>query len=58
MGHVFQLPGSVVKQQKRLAIGYVVVNLFDQVVGMPVGDHQIDIAVVIVVKELQTPAAH
>jgi hypothetical protein len=56
----YVLPGAarVVKEQKRLPVGYIVVNLFDQVVGMSIGDDQIEIAIVIVIKELHSPAAH
>ena len=51
------LPG-VVKQQQGFKIFYVRVMGLDLVIRMAVGDEQIEVAVIVVVEELDAPAAH
>src|SRR6185437_12978269 len=54
-----QATAIVVKQQKRLAVvDGIGINLLNEIVGMAVGNHEIKIAVVVVVEELEPPAAH
>src|SRR5579883_541600 len=48
----------IVEEQHRLAIGHVGLNGLDQVVGIAVGEKQVEVAVVIVIEELEPPAAH
>src|SRR5262249_3317200 len=49
----------VVKQEQWFAIADLVVGeLFDQIVWIAVGKEKVEIAVVVVVEELEAPAAH
>ena len=48
----------ITKKQERFAVAHIGVNLFDEIIWMTVGDEQIQVAVVVVVKKFQTPATH
>src|SRR5215467_15654118 len=47
----------VVKQKQRLFVLYLARVDLDHIIRMPVGQEKIDVAVVVVIKELQAPAA-
>jgi len=46
------------KQQQPFAVADIVVNFLDQIVGMTIHDHQIEVSVVVIVEEFQAPSAH
>src|ERR1700685_2092857 len=52
-------PGPIVVEQKQwLTVRHIIVNLLDQVIRMSVRDQEIEVAVVVIVKELKPPSAH
>ena len=55
---VLQARTRVLKKQHGLAVGDPRIDFVDEIVRMAVGDQQVEVAVVIVVEKLQTPAAH
>src|SRR5437016_2955161 len=52
---VLQSGAVVVKEQQRLAVGHVGIDFVYEVVGVPVGYEQVEIAVVVVIKKLHAP---
>ena len=55
--HADELAGLVMEEQERLAVGQVVGNLLDQVIGVPVGDDEVLVSIEIEIIELDAPAA-
>jgi len=46
------------EQKHRLLVGHVFAKDLNQVIGIAVAEEQVKIAVVVIVKKLQSPAAH
>ena len=55
---VLKRAALVMKQQERLTISHLMRELLDQIVGKAVGDDEVHVAVIVVVKKLQPPSAH
>ena len=55
---IFQARGRVLEKKERLAVGYAGIDLVDEIVGMAVGDEEVEEAVVIEVEKFGAPAAH
>ncbi len=55
--HVLEPAALVVEQEQRLLVGHLRRVVLDHVVRVPVGEHQVEVAVVVVVEELQAPPA-
>src|SRR5260370_39197281 len=57
IGNVDKLASLLVKQEQRLLVLHLQRVIFDHVIGMAVGEEQIDEAVIIVIEKFQSPAA-
>ena len=56
--HVLENPAVVVKEKQRFAIGDAPGVDFNLVVGVTVGNEEVDVAVVVVIEKAQAPATH
>src|SRR5437868_2456964 len=56
VGNVVKSVAVVTKQEQRFAITHKLgVNFVNEIVGMPIGNHQVEIAIIVVIEKFHAP---